>query len=156
MLLIEYQPAQRVKKRRQYHPQYSDSKWSRIPTYCRRWSRFSFKRFLTIVSFWDSESNLLWYRNVFFYSEPILPKFFLKIFFCHRGRFPSLPWVFLHYYTQWSCSGSGSLWETPDSNPGPLPMSHHIPNCAKQIPKSWILCFCKSTAYIQYSTVLCT
>ena len=30
--------------------------------------------------------------------------------------------VFLNIITQWSCSAfSGSLWEMPDSNPGPLP-----------------------------------
>ena len=44
------------------------------------------------------------------------------VFVCLRGRFPSLP-----------CSASGSLWEMPDTNPGPLPQksgplpdSHHI------------------------------
>ena len=37
--------------------------------------------------------------------------------------------------SQWSCSASGSLWEMPDSNPGPLPqksgvlpMCYHISN----------------------------
>ena len=65
--------------------------------------------------------------------QPIFnKKKFLMIFFCLRGRFPSLPWDFLHK-SQWSCSALGSLWEMPDSNPGPLPqksgalpMSHYI------------------------------
>ena len=54
------------------------------------------------------------------------------LFFCLRGKLPSLPWVF-YFITQWSCSASGSLCEMPDSNPGllaqksgALPMSHII------------------------------
>ena len=39
---------------------------------------------------------------------------FLDIF-CLRGRFPTLPWDFLHYYT---CSASGSLWDCAGFEPG--------------------------------------
>ena len=54
------------------------------------------------------------------------------IFFGLRWRFPPPRWD-LYSITQWSCSAPGSLWEMPNSNPGPLPqnsgalpMSHHI------------------------------
>ena len=45
--------------------------------------------------------------------------FFKDLFLPQGYRFPSLPWVF-YFIAQWSCSASGSLWEMPDSNPGPL------------------------------------
>ena len=46
--------------------------------------------------------------------------FFNYLFLASRGRFPSFVWDFYNI-SQWSCSASGSLWEMPDSNPGPLP-----------------------------------
>ena len=52
-------------------------------------------------------------------------------FFFFRSLF-SLYTKIYYIISQWSCSASGSLWEIPDSNPGPLPqksgalpMSHH-------------------------------
>ena len=41
-------------------------------------------------------------------------------FFCLRGRCPLYLEIF-YTITQWSCSASGSSWEMPDFNPGPLP-----------------------------------
>ena len=53
------------------------------------------------------------------------------LLFCLRGCLPL--YLEMLQYTQWPCSASGSLWEMPDSNPGPLPKmsgalstSHHI------------------------------
>ena len=45
---------------------------------------------------------------------------FLPIF-CLKGTvgFPLYPEIF-YIISQWSCCASGSLWEMPDSNPGPL------------------------------------
>ena len=55
------------------------------------------------------------------------------------GGFPLYPEIF-YFITHWSCSASGSLWEMPDSNPGPLPqksgalsMSHHISSMSHHI-----------------------
>ena len=46
---------------------------------------------------------------------------FYFLFFATRGGFPLSTLRLLHIITQWSCSASGSLWEMPVSNPGPLP-----------------------------------
>ena len=59
-------------------------------------------------------------------------RIFKKTFcFCPESSVPSLYPEIFYIITQWSSSASGSLWEMPDSNPGPqksgaLPMSHHI------------------------------
>ena len=59
---------------------------------------------------------------------------FLVIFFCLRVRFPSLPQDVLHYC--WSCSAWGSMWEMPDSNPGPLSQKSDEPPNLHEPPLS--------------------
>ena len=58
--------------------------------------------------------------------------FFLDLIFASVVGLPLYTEIYYNI-SQWSCSASGSLWEMPDSNPGPLPqksgvlpMSHHI------------------------------
>ena len=65
--------------------------------------------------------------------------FFIIFFFAPGVGFPLYPEIFV-LYSQWFCSASGSLWEMPDSNPGPLPqksaalaMSHHISEMSHHI-----------------------
>ena len=71
---------------------------------------------------WTTE----WWTTLWL-KTPLYFKYYLfRSFFCQRGRFPSLPWDFLHF-SQWSCSASGSLWEMPDSNPVPLPQKSGEP-----------------------------
>ena len=65
--------------------------------------------------------------------------FFIYLFIASVVGYP-LYTEFFYIITQWSCSASGSLWEMPDSNPGPLPqksgalpMSHHISSMSHHI-----------------------
>ena len=90
--------------------------------------------FITVHILWCALS--LHINNIYLLNcmpiEIQLNIFLFFLFFCLRGRFPSLLRDFLHY-SQWSCSASGSLWKMPDSNMRPLPqksgalaMCHHI------------------------------
>ena len=76
-------------------------------------------------------------------QKTVLTPRFLKSSWCHWHSEVFFNFFFFRYLfslfteiyyiiSQWSCSASGSLWEIPDSNPGPLPqksgalpMSHH-------------------------------
>ena len=83
-------------------------------------------------------------RTYFEIHSPLLQWFKLKILFLNKSK---VPWgvvnqrpcffppelISLPILTQWSCSASGSLWEMPDLNPGPVPqksgallMSRHL------------------------------
>ena len=70
------------------------------------------KTFLTLDSFF--------YYLFFIFFYYLFFIFFYYLFFAPGVGFPLYPEIFVHY-SQWFCSASGSLWEMPDSNPGPLP-----------------------------------
>ena len=67
---------------------------------------------------------------------------FVVVFVCFKWRvcpstYPEFFKTVLHT-TLWSCSEPGSLWEMPDSNPGPLPRDWWVTNKPPHLLASWI------------------
>ena len=100
-------------------------KWRGIKNFClnRLWYKSCMVAKSYVKPCWDVEHVCMWFVHIFISVNTTPNIFFNQLLFWS----PYLDLYIIHN------DPAGSLWETPDSNPGPLPqefgavpMSHHI------------------------------